>query len=92
MKLRLPALILVILGFIVSASAFADSDKEQSTEADAAAIRACFGGCENNDNQTNINSSPYEVDKQYKEIMQDRSVVDPSKGRDPGAKRESWDI
>lgn len=88
MKLRLSALIFT-LGLIVSASAFAAEDGETDEALEATAV-GCFVGCDGNKNQTNINSSPYQIDKQLNDINKDRSVIDPTKNS--GAKRESWDI
>jgi hypothetical protein len=89
------ALLIAILFTLAAPAAYAgSSDAAGDTEADANVVRACFGGCEKDNNQLDLTTSPYEVDQKYKEIMKGRGVVTPQELQDGKGKKEgqSWDI
>jgi hypothetical protein len=70
----------------------AGRDAAGDTEADANVVRACFGGCEKDNNQLDLTTSPYEVDQKYNEIMKGRGVVTPQELQNGKGKKEGLDI
>jgi hypothetical protein len=91
MKLALLTAILMILP--AAHAGLSTGDDDTNTDARANVVDACFGACEKDQNQVNFTTSPYEVEKKYKEIMQDHGVIKPPDlEHGEGKKEKSWDI
>jgi hypothetical protein len=87
-------LVFLALSIFFAATGFAAEVADSATDAGSAAVNACFGGCEKDNNQLNLTTSPQQVDDKWNEIMRTRQkdVIHPQDMEDGRAKREGMDI
>jgi hypothetical protein len=89
MKAAIFTILFMSLGSL-SFSIHAEEAADSTTDAGSAAVNACFGACEKDNNQLNLTTSPYEVDKRWNEINKIRSKdsITPKDLQDGKAQRE----